>query len=67
MLNLVVLCEICNEPHDVNVNQEDYTAWRKRVKLAQDAFPYLSADERELLISHTCPSCWSWMYGDESF
>jgi hypothetical protein len=25
--------------------------------LAQDAFPYLSATEREQLISHICPDC----------
>jgi hypothetical protein len=33
--------------------------------LVQDAFPFLSPDEREMLISGTHPECWTAMFGDE--
>jgi hypothetical protein len=33
--------------------------------LIQDAMPYLNPDERELLISRICPTCWVEMFGEE--
>ena len=41
----------------------DLQAWIKG-KHAQDAFPYLNAGERELLISGICNSCFDKMMGD---
>jgi hypothetical protein len=32
---------------------------------AQDAFPHLTADERELLISGTCGSCFNAMFPED--
>lgn len=55
---LTVTCYICKDVHDIQVNSQDYTEW-KSGKLIQDAFPYLSVDERELLVSRTCPKCWN--------
>jgi len=54
---LTVTCYICKDVHDIQVNSTHYTEW-KGGKLIQNAFPYLSADELELLISRTCPKCW---------
>jgi hypothetical protein len=34
-------------------------------KHAQSAFPYLSAAEREFLISGICPNCWDLMFSAE--
>jgi len=31
----------------------------------QDAFPNMSADERELIISGTHPACWNRMFGED--
>ena len=31
----------------------------------QDIFPYLNDEEREMIISHTCPDCWQRMFGGE--
>ena len=31
----------------------------------QDALPELDADKREQLITGTCPSCWTRMFGEE--
>ena len=55
-------CPFCGEAHVVLVNEIDYLDW-KDGKLAQNAFPYLSADEREMLISGICPDCWAGMFG----
>ena len=32
---------------------------------AQDAFPFLSAEEREQIISGTHPKCWAEMFGHD--
>ena len=46
------------------VNEDDYTSWENG-ELIQNAMPYLSADERELLISGTCGTCFDNMFGSE--
>jgi hypothetical protein len=43
---------------------KDYLDWQNGV-LAQVAFPYLSANEREALISGICPTCWEKMFGGD--
>jgi len=49
-------CPFCGRGHEVEVNEMDYLDWKDGT-LAQDAFPYLSATEREQLISQLCPTC----------
>ena len=58
------VCPFCGRSHTILVRGEDYFAWQGG-KCAQDAFPYLSADEREMLISGICPQCWDNMFGEE--
>jgi hypothetical protein len=48
------------------VEPDDYFAW-KDGKLIQEAFPYLSAGQRELLISNTCEKCWEKLFGDGEY
>lgn len=55
---VTTICPFCGMPHDVEVDFLDFCAWQNG-ELAQHAFPYLSADEREMLISGICPTCWS--------
>lgn len=58
MLMIVVTrCPSCQKRRDVEVVKNDYYAW-KRGRYAQDAFPYLSASERESLITGICDDCW---------
>ena len=57
-------CPFCGEYHEVEVSESDYAAWCGG-ELAQDAFPYLSADEREILISGICSDCWERMFGGD--
>ena len=63
-LEIEVSCPYCGENYIVVVNAEDYFTWCEGA-LVQDAFPYLTASERELLISGICPSCWDKMFGGD--
>ena len=60
-VEVVTVCPICGGANYIAVNEMDYLDWQDGM-LAQDAFPYLNADEREMLISGICPSCWSRMF-----
>lgn len=64
-VTVVTVCPMCGHANEVAVNEEDYFAWSFDGVLAQDAFPYLSADEREMLISGICPKCWNKLFGEE--
>ena len=55
-------CRVTGTPWSVTVYKEDYDAW-KGGKYAQDAFPYLTADEREFIISGTSPEGWEKLFG----
>ena len=62
-LCVITYCPICGHAHEIEVNEDDYDDWKDGVLLAQDAFPYLPSDEREMLISGICPTCWDGMFG----
>lgn len=57
------LCTVCNEVNTVFVKAVDYRAWYYHNMLAQNAFPYLTPEKREMLISGTCPRCFKMMMG----
>ena len=59
---VVTRCPFCGRANEVEVNEMDYLDWQDG-KLAQDAFPYLSASDREMLISGICSDCWDGMFG----
>ncbi len=58
---VAVPCRLCQQVTDLSVNIEGFIAWQGG-EFIQDALPELSADERELLISGTCPTCWEEMF-----
>ena len=61
-IRLTTSCPFCGKTASVWVNEIDYLDWQDG-ELVQNAFPYLSADEREMLISGICPTCWDGMFG----
>ena len=61
---VITRCPMCGRGNEVEVNEADYDDWSDGV-LAQVAFPYLNADEREMLISGICPTCWARTFGEE--
>lgn len=63
---LSVECNLCGKTYAVYVTEESYNEYcSPNRRYVQDIFPYLSADERELLISHTCSECWNKMFGSD--
>ena len=55
-------CRQCKESVEMSVNRQDMVDWQGG-KHIQHAMPYLSADQRELLISGTCGTCFDKMFG----
>ncbi len=56
LIGVTTVCPFCGEEHTVIVDIEGFFKWQDGA-LVQDVFSYLSADERELLISGICPEC----------
>lgn len=56
-------CPDCNKFNTVVVNERDYNVWCLGDTNVQDAFPSLSADEREILLTGICGSCWDRLFG----
>ena len=57
-------CRICSNKFILQVNQNDLKDWQEG-KYIQDAMPYLSAGERELLISNICEECFTNLFVEE--
>ena len=49
-------CRRCDKVAEIEIDTDRYQAWKDGA-LIQNVFPELSADERELLISGWCGSC----------
>lgn len=66
--NLTILnckCRMCNKDYALKVKTEDHTDYVSNGKLIQLAFPYLSAGERELIISGICDTCFTDIFKDD--
>ena len=59
--NITLHCCKCGEPVSLSVNREDIESWIGG-KLIQDAMPYLTTDEREMLKTKICGKCWEKMF-----
>ena len=61
---LECLCDHCEYAENILVNEADYDAWHNGVFI-QDAFPYHTAGQRELMISNTCDNSWKRFFGED--
>ena len=52
-------CRLCAGVTALMVNHEDWSEYCRGEGYIQELFPYLSAGEREVLMSNTCESCWN--------
>jgi len=59
---VTVICHHCETKIEIKANTEDLNDWCNGTFI-QDACPYLSVAERELLISQTCSNCFDGMFG----
>lgn len=59
VVKFTITCPLCNlAQNPIRVAYKDYEDWIHG-SLIQNAFPYLTTEERELLVSGTCDPCWS--------
>lgn len=70
LLGIKTRCPMCGKDHYVKVEASDYLNYitlRKQgvVPTIKMCFPYLDAEEAELLISGTCNDCWSKIFPEE--
>lgn len=56
MVGILVKCPFCGRESEVMVKIDEYLAYEEGA-LAQDAFPNLSKEEREMIISGICIKC----------
>lgn len=62
-LELHVECYLCHKIVVIKVREEDYNRYLSPNRPhIQDNFPYLTSDEREMLLFHTCHECWDKMF-----
>lgn len=66
-INLIVECPFCHKPSTIKLDavktklfEEGMQKWQNGMRV-QDAMPFLSPSERELLLSGMCDKCWSSM------
>lgn len=59
-------CHNCNTKFGITVPHDDYLKWQTGTVI-QEAFPYMSVDDRELLISQQCDKCWKRIYQTEGW
>lgn len=64
ILTVEVICPFCGAISCVDVHEDDYHSWVGGMSV-QNAFPYLSATKRELLVSGMCPNCQDDVFGSE--
>lgn len=56
-------CPLCGFKKVIVVRHTDYIDWMGGAR-TQDAFPYVPAAEREMLISGICSDCYDRMFAD---
>lgn len=54
-------CNRCGQVSQIRCDANDWLDWQEG-KYIQEAMPYLSVDERELMISGTCGTCFDAMF-----
>ena len=57
-------CPSCGKEWELEVEEKDYIDFKKNGKLAQCAFPYLTPEKRELIISGICNKCWDIIFNE---
>ena len=58
-------CRYCGITYHILADREDLDSWMNGSGYIQDILGYLSAAERELLISGTCDNCWKNMFSQD--
>lgn len=57
-------CQMCGLEQVILIDKKDFTDWKEGKGYIQDLFHYLTAAEREMMISQICDNCWNTLYGE---
>lgn len=60
-----IQCDKCGAEYKIILDERDFDAWQKGDCYIQECLAYLTAAERELLISKTCDNCWNKLYPND--
>lgn len=60
-------CPMCKKSDTFEVDAEAYIEWTTGRKLLQDAFPTLSEDKREQLMTGIDGNCWNNLFQEAEF
>lgn len=64
---MIPACSVCRTFTPVLLDGFDYFRFFVEGKLhVQQVFPYLSAEQREILISGTHPACWTRLFAEQA-
>jgi hypothetical protein len=63
-VQITTKCPSCGEKKIMYVSAKGFKSWKEGGHI-QDAFPTLSPDDRERLLSGLCPACWDKEFGGE--
>jgi hypothetical protein len=63
--SVYVACGHCNTAFELKVFPEDLKRWLDGEGNIQDRMPYLTDEERELLLSFLCGKCWNLLFPKE--
>ena len=61
---IATTCCICNNSEKFTLTTELVDRWRDG-ECIQNVFPGMSGDDRERLMTGTCPACWDKMFLEE--
>jgi len=64
LLDVSKNCLGCGTHHEIIVEQDDYYLWKVGTLRIQAAFPYLSEEKRELLLSGICGTCYDLLWDE---
>jgi len=59
---IFVACKYCHSQHVIFYDRQDMVDWMSGSGAIQDILHYLSVDDRELVLSNTCGSCFDSMF-----
>ncbi len=57
-------CPFCKNEYQKMFPADGYRRYQAGEKV-QNCFPHMSTDDREFLITGTCPTCWGLTFGGE--
>ena len=63
---LECICNHCSYAENILVCGQDFDDWVDG-ELTQNAFPYLSDDQRELIMTSTCGKCFDEMFPPQDY